>query len=120
MPSHEQMVAVVAAYIAAFAAEDVEAIVRLYASDATVEDPVASPVQRGSEAIRAFYTAAVATGAKLTLHGPVRTAGNNAAFSFSVRVTQHQIDVIDTFAFDEQGKITAMRAFWSPQNVRAL
>jgi steroid delta-isomerase len=124
MPSHEQMVAAVQAYVDAFANEDSDAIVQLYAADATVEDPIGAPLRSGSEAIRDFYRMSVGTGAKLTLDGPVRTAGNIAAFAFSVHVTLDgtpcRIDVIDTFNFDANGKIAAMKAFWGPQNMHPL
>lgn len=124
MPSHEQMVAVVHAYVDAFANEDSEAITQLYAGDATVEDPVGAPLRCGINAIRDFYQMSVGTGAKLTLDGPVRTASNIAAFAFSVHVTLDgspcRIDVIDTFTFDANGKITAMKAFWGPLNVHPL
>jgi len=124
MPSHEQMIAAVHAYVDAFAKEDSDAIARLYAGDATVEDPIGAPVHRGIDAIRKFYAMAIATRAKLTLNGPVRTAGDIAAFAFSVHLTMagspYRIDVIDTFQFDANGKIAEMRAFWGPLNVHQL
>lgn len=124
MPPHEQMVAAVHAYIDAFANEDSDAIMQLYAADATVEDPVGAPLRRGIEAVRDFYRMSVGTHAKLTLDGPVRTTGSIAAFAFSVHVTLDgtpcRIDVIDTFDFDSNGKIAAMKAFWGPQNVHPL
>lgn len=124
MPSHEQMVAAVKAYVDAFAKEDTDAIARLYTADATVEDPIGSPMHRGIDAIRAFYAISIEMRAKLTLEGPVRTVGNIAAFAFTVDVpiagAPRRIEVIDTFTFDEQGKIVEMRAFWGPQNVRQI
>jgi steroid delta-isomerase len=124
MPSHEQMIATVHAYVDAFANEDSDAIAQLYAADATVEDPIGTPLRCGIDAIRDFYKMSVGTGAKLALDGPVRTAGNIAAFAFSVHVTLDgspcRIDVIDTFNFNSNGKITAMKAFWGPLNVHQL
>jgi steroid Delta-isomerase len=124
MPSHEQMVAVVQAYVDAFANADSDAITQLYAADATVEDPIGAPLRHGTKAIHDFYQMSVATGAKLTLDGPVRTAGNIAAFAFSVHVTLDgspcRIDVIDTFDFNSDGKITAMKACWGSRNVHQL
>jgi steroid delta-isomerase len=124
MPSHEHMVAAVNAYVDAFAKEDNDAIARLYAQDATVEDPIGTPMHRGIDAIRAFYAMSIEVRAKLTLEGPVRTAGNIAAFAFTVDVpiagASRRIEVIDTFKFDEQGKIVEMRAFWGPQNVQQI
>jgi steroid delta-isomerase len=124
MPSHEQMVATVHAYVNAFAHEDSDAVTQLYAADATVEDPIGAPLRCGIEAIRDFYTMSIGTRAKLTLDGPVRTAGHIAAFAFSVHLTLDgspcRIDVIDTFNFDSNGKIAAMKAFWGPLNVHPL
>jgi steroid delta-isomerase len=124
MPSHEQMVATVHAYVDAFANENSDAIAQLYAEDATVEDPMGAPLRSGIEAIRDFYRMSVGTHAKLTLDGPVRTAGSSAAFAFSVHVTLEgspcRIDVIDIFNFDSDGKIAAMKAFWGPMNVHRL
>lgn len=124
MPSHEHMVAAVHAYVDAFAHEDSDAIVQLYAPDATVEDPIGAPLRNGIDAIRSFYEMSIGTGAKLTLDGPVRTAGNIAAFAFSVIATldgaRYLIEVIDLFRFDANGKIAEMRACWGPQNVRQL
>lgn len=124
MLSHEQMVAAVQAYVDAFANEDSDAIVRLYAADATVEDPIGAPLRRGTEAIRDFYAMSVGLRAKLTLDGPVRTAGDIATFAFSVHVALDgapcRIDVIDTFHFDSNGKIAAMKACWGPANVHPL
>jgi steroid delta-isomerase len=118
------MVAVVQRYVDAFANEDSDAITQLYAADATVEDPIGTPLRCGIDAIRDFYTKSVATGAKLTLDGPVRTAGKIAAFAISVHVTLDgspcRIDVIDTFTFDSNGKVTAMKAFWGSRNVHQL
>ena len=120
-PTHEHMTATVHAYAQAFLDENIDAVAQLYASNAVVEDPVGSAPYRGIEAVRAFYTASIATGAKLFIDGPVRTAGNVAAFAFAVRVTLNgvaqQIDVIDTFTFDDHGKVVEMRAYWGPQNV---
>jgi steroid Delta-isomerase len=124
MPTHEQMVTAVQAYIEGFNRQDADAVSRLFSQHATLEDPVGTPKRRGLEEIRAFYANAMGTGAKLSLVGPVRTATNSAAFAFSARVImsgrQHQIDIIDTFAFDDKGKIVGMHAFWGPQNVQVL
>ena len=50
------------------------------------------------------------------LNGPVRAATNAAAFAFSVTTQSPQgniqVDVIDTFKFDAEGKVTEMCAYW--------
>lgn len=120
MPTPEAMIATVHAYIAAFDNADPAAVRDLFAADATVEDPVGSPANVGHDAIHAFYSGAMAGGAKLTLEGPVRIAGNTAAFAFSVKVANNgsplRIDVIDLFEFDEAGKVRSMRAYFGPTN----
>ncbi len=123
MPSHEDKVRVVETYIAAFAKGDPEAVVALFAEDATVEDPVGSPAHHGRDAIRAFYVASMATGAKLKLEGPVRTASDYAAFAFSVTLNyggEEWVDVIDTFRFNEDGKVIEMRAYFGPDNMQGF
>jgi steroid delta-isomerase len=124
MPAHDQMVATVHAYVDAFDREDIDAIVRLFAPNATVEDPIGTPVHRGTKAIRAFYAMPISMHAKLTLEGPVRTVDGIAAFPFSVTVpiegARRRIDVIDTFSFDENGMVLEMHAYWGPENVHQL
>lgn len=123
MPSAEQMIAAVHAYVAGFEAGDTEAIVALFAADATVEDPVGTPPKQGTEAIRQFYAQSVATGARLELLGDPRCAGDFVAFPFAVRLEwqgrKQVIEVIDTFRVDDHGKITEMRAFFGPANMKS-
>lgn len=120
MPTHDEMARAVEAYIAAFDRADPDAVRDLFAPDASVEDPVGTPAHVGHEAIHAFYAQSMQTGAKLKLEGPVRTAGGTAAFAFSVRIGAGEqamrIDVIDTFTFNDAGKVTAMRAYFNEAN----
>ena len=101
---------------------DVEAIVALYAEDATIEDPIGSPLHRGIEAVRAFYQNAVKAGVLMRRSGPVRVAGSEAATPLIVLVgpeDQRQvIDVISVMRFRDDGKIASMRAYWSPDVIR--
>ena len=122
MPSHEQMAQAVESYVAAFGRGDAAAVRDLFAPDGTVEDPVGTPPQVGHEAILAFFTNSMQTGAKLKLNGPVRTAGNTAAFAFSVGFAQPgmRVDVIDLFTFDEAGKVTTMKAYFGPANMHGF
>lgn len=123
MPTPERMAAVVDAYVAGFSAGDVEALVALFADDATVEDPVGTPLKRGRDEIRAFYAESVATGAKLELLGDPRCAADFVAFPFAVKLDwdgrRTVIEVIDTFRIDAAGKIAEMRAFFGPANMKS-
>lgn len=109
-------------YVAAFNAADAERVVALFADDATVEDPVGSPVIAGRERILAFYRHATSLGARLEVAAPPRGShGNAAALSFAVyaRMQGHsvRIDVTDVMTFGADGRITGMRAFWGPDDV---
>jgi len=128
----------VESYIRLFNEQDAQGIADLYSDDATVTDPMGTPPKEGKEAILAFYTLAVKNGAKLKLNGPVRIAGNNAAFPFvctvggmthvdadvAVEVKLPKggmtIDIIDTFEFNADGKVTEMKAYWGPANITQL
>ncbi|GAA0385380.1 hypothetical protein GCM10009093_10340 [Brevundimonas terrae] len=119
--SPQKMIETVEAYVAAFETGDAEAVARLYAADAVVRDPVDAKPVEGRDAILAFYQASMATGARLSLEGPVRTASSIAAFAFSVHLTLPngpcRIDVIDTFEFNPDGLIQQMTAYWGPNNM---
>lgn len=121
MATPEQMTAAVHGYVAAFDKGDPEAVVALFAPDATVEDPVGTEAKVGHAAIREFYTVSMATGAKLQLEGPIRLATDYAAFAFRVELTMEgkllTVDVIDTFKFNADGKVTEMRAYFGPSNM---
>jgi steroid delta-isomerase len=122
MPSHEDMVAAVEAYVRGFATGDVDMICSLFAADAIIEDPVGSSPHVGASAVRRFYQRIIDEGgAKLELAGPVRTAANAAVFAFSSHLRRggvaRRIDPIDVFEFDDQGKVKVMRAYWGPANL---
>jgi steroid delta-isomerase len=99
---------------------DIDGIVELYAADATIEDPIGSPVHRGRDAIRAFYEASRGS-VRMALEGRVRTAGNEGAAAMTAQPTGGSsivIETLDTMAFDGDGRITSMRAYWSPNTIR--
>jgi steroid delta-isomerase len=109
-------IAAVNKYVEAFANSDIDIIKHLYATDAVVEDPVGSDPHNGMDAIVAFYTTGLTAGAKLELTGPVRCAGNTAAFPFMCKVGEMTINIIDVFEFNEAGKVSSMKAYWGPEN----
>lgn len=101
---------------------DVDSIVALYAEDATIEDPIGSELHRGTEAIRAFYAAAAGS-VELKLSGPARVAGREAAAPLVALIgpegpDRKALDIISVMVFDEAGKITSMRAYWSIDAMR--
>jgi len=122
MPTVEHMQAMVNRYLQALNQSDLEAVVALYATDATVEDPVGSVPLVGIDAIRAFYAGAVAMQLELVLEGEIRIVGNEAAFPFSVSFVHEgrrtTIRPIDLMRFNEAGQIVSMRAYFGASNIR--
>jgi len=111
-------------YLNALVNNDVDTIVNLYASDATVEDPVGSEVMIGEEAIRGFYTGAIGGIAAAQLSGTPRLAGNEIAFPFTLVAgapgQQFEMSIIDVFVVNDEGKVSSMRAFWGGENMKKL
>ncbi|GAB2620658.1 nuclear transport factor 2 family protein [Nocardioides ginkgobilobae] len=108
---------VVEAYVRLVAEGKATEVADLYADDATVEDPVGTEVRRGREAILEFYGGLEGLEASTTLQ-QVKIAAGEAVFSFEL-VTKvgdksYTVAPIDHMVFDEDGRITAMRAFWDP------
>ena len=123
MPSAEHITETVNRYIALMSTGSAEEIAALYAGDATVEDPVGGEVHIGPDAIRGFY-AVVEKAERICELDTLRVAGNEAAFAFRLTVAlgdqRMRIEPIDVMAFDEDGKIASMKAYWSPANITQL
>jgi steroid delta-isomerase len=123
MPTPEQITDTVNRYISLVAKGSADDIAELYADDATVEDPVGGEVHIGRQAIRGFY-AAVENAERECELVTLRVAGNEAAFQFRLTVKAGGggmvIEPIDAMVFDDDGKVTAMKAYWSADNVTPL
>ncbi|NPC98832.1 nuclear transport factor 2 family protein [Nocardioides sp. zg-DK7169] len=117
----ERIRAVVEQYIEHVGKGAADDIAGLYADGATVEDPVGSTPLTTREQIREFYGNLTGAESRTRLI-ETRICGNEAAFHFEVetRVGEQTYTVapIDVMTFDEQGRITSMRAFWSGTDMR--
>ena len=119
----ERIRATVNAYLTGVASGTAADIAALYAQDATVEDPVGSEPRVGRAAITEFYGAVEAMKNTTELF-TIRISGSNAAFHF--RVTSevgdqiYEVEPIDVMTFGDDGRITSMRAFWAPGDMRRL
>ena len=114
--SPEKIREVIEQYVARVATGTTDEIMELYADGATVEDPVGTEVRRTPEAIREFYSGLEGleqAGEVLS----VRIAGSEAAFLFELRTRAgdqtYTLAPIDVMTFDDDGRITSMRAYWS-------
>jgi len=111
--SNDHIRKVVGLYVEFMNASNVDGIADLYALDATIEDPIGTEPHHGREAIRKFY-AASAGHVTLELTGNPRVAGGEVAFPMRATLGEDQvIEIIDVMAFDDDGRIANMRAFWS-------
>ncbi|MEV0700277.1 nuclear transport factor 2 family protein [Saccharopolyspora sp. NPDC050389] len=122
MPEPSVIRDVVASYVKAIGTGGAAEIAALYEEDATLEDPVGSEPLRGRGAIAEFYSAIENLRRESELIA-VRVAGDSAAFHFRVRTKTPdgavEVEPIDVMTFDEAGRITSMRAFWSPEDVQS-
>lgn len=119
----EQIRATAQSYVDALVAGDLEAVMALYADDATVEDPVGGgTVHEGAEAIRAFYSTVTALKIEANVL-ETRVCGNDLLFNFEITThfdggSEATINVWDLMVHNDQGKVASMRAYWTPENMR--
>ena len=124
MPSAEHITQTVHRYLELVGEGRADDVVALYADDATVEDPVGSDVHIGRNAIRGFYgniESVKSRGEIVTL----RALGHEAAYFWRLVVDlgeggKMSIEIISTMSFDDEGKISAMKAYWGPENITQL
>ena len=121
MPTPKDIRSTVHSYIDMMCRSDIDGIMALYADDATAEDPVGGNLVQGAEALRAFY-AMLAPVLQVELQGPICVAGKQCAFPLLAQLTMggtpQYLDATDIFCFNDDGKITSMRAYWNPAELR--
>lgn len=130
MPSPAEMKAVMLQYVDRVNAGDLEGILALFAANGTVEDPVGSPLVSGAEALREFYTKAVASEARLrVVAGPYGSFGNAVAMAAEVTVPKVAdmpdlgpvlIPLVEVMTFDDDCRITSMRAYWGEEEMQKI
>jgi len=123
MVTSEHVQQVVATYCSAETAKDRDTWLSVFAPDATHEDPVGAPVNRGLEAIGAFFDAGAGQ-MDLDLHAtaPPIVVGNEALVFLEVHVGHGAerlvlTPIVDHMVFDDEGRITALRAFFDPARI---
>ena len=123
MSTREAITKTVNRYLEFLATDTTDDVLTLYTADATIEDPVGSDLRRGHDAIREFY-AGFQDAKKETELTELRVTGTEAAFLWHLTLdagdSRTRISPISMMAFDEDAKITSMRAFWSPSDVRVV
>ena len=122
-PTPAAIRATVESYIRSVAKGTTDEVLALYAPGATVEDPVGTDVRTTEASLREFYSMIeplTQTGELLSL----KIAGGNAAFLF--RLTTHLgeqdlvMEVVDVMTFDDDARITGMKAYWSQEDMQTV
>ncbi|WP_395690993.1 nuclear transport factor 2 family protein [Nocardioides sp.] len=112
---------VVERYLDLVATGTADEIVALFADDATLEDPVGTPARQGAAALREFYAALEPLRAETRLV-ELRALEGSAAFHFEVTTYVDDATVtvspIEVMTFDDEGRITSMRAWWGDEDMR--
>ncbi|MFD1812377.1 nuclear transport factor 2 family protein [Rhodococcus gannanensis] len=119
-PSRESVQATIESYVKFVASGTVDDVLSLYAAGATVEDPVGTDPRITEAAIREFYGIIEPLEQTAEL-GVVKIAADHAAFNFTLttHMGEQKIDisVIDVMTFDDDAKITSMKAIWGPEDM---
>jgi steroid delta-isomerase len=108
-------------YLELLAKGQADAIADLYATDATVEDPVGGEVHIGRQAIHGFYSNVPGTNNETEVV-TLRALGSEVAFFWRLIVDLGEggkmtIEIISVMTFDDEGKIASMKAYWGPDNI---
>jgi steroid delta-isomerase len=100
-----------------------EQITALYADDATIEDPVGTDLRRGRDAVHEFYAPLDEADKKTELLA-LKVGAREAAFLWRLTIdfggSGTVIEPISVMTFDDDSKITSMRAFWSAADAKPL
>lgn len=105
------------AYLEALNGGDPEKVIALFHDDATVEDPVGGPLRRGKAEIAEMYRMAFSGSLRVEIEVPPRgSLSDSAAYAFTVFLGPITLKVIGVLSFDENGLITAMRAYHGPSD----
>lgn len=115
MATPEQIRAGVEAYLSGLAKKDAEGLTNLFADDAVFEDPYGSEPKVGRDAIRTHFDGAAQYDMTLELQ-ELRIAGDAGAAFFTVSMSvggqEYNSAPIDVFTFNDEGKVTNLRAYW--------
>lgn len=108
-------------YLDTAASGSADDVAALYAEDATLEDPVGGgEVHIGRQAIAGFYKNVEGVEVKTELLS-FRAGGSEAAFVFAITVGGSlRIEPIEIMAFNAEGQIASMRAFWGPADITQI
>jgi steroid delta-isomerase len=117
MATPEQIRATVDAYVDGYTRGDREAVVSLFAAGAELHDPVGTPAHEGADAIRAFWDQVRSLTETMKLvPEDIVVCGDEAVMVMTVEAgtvgAGMRMHVVDTFEFDDDARITRLKAYW--------
>jgi steroid delta-isomerase len=113
MTSREEICAQCDAYVAAVAAHDTEGILKVFAPDATQEEPVGATPRVGHDAIRSFFAESEGFPFTVSRLGPITVCGQVAAFQIRVDFegqAMAPMSSTDVVTFNDEGLIESFVA----------
>jgi steroid delta-isomerase len=126
MPDPATIRATIERYWASFTANDRASLLDCFADGAWIEDPIGTPRREGKESIGEFFdqSQSMADSLALVPGAVVNICGAEAAFVMQAQPTiggtTYVIDIIDVMTFDDDAKVTTMKAYWNPAEMRPL
>jgi steroid delta-isomerase len=119
----EQIRATVDGYVAAYKANDREALLELFAADTEWTDPVGTPTHHGREGVAAFWDTTRTMVDSIELRPVlVHVCGNEAALVMEIHSVVGGagivLDAVDIFTFDADARIKTGRAYWELEKAR--
>ena len=117
MATNDQIRATVDAYVDAYARNDRDAFLALWAPEGVLEDPVGTPPHVGSAALGAFWDTARELADRILLK-PRETLIAGGEVAVVIEINAHigdaglAMQAVDVMQFDDEGRLTSVRAYW--------
>jgi len=124
MPTPEDIEQFYARYTAALSSHDIEAVAALFAADAVIYDPVDAPAIEGIDKICEFLIGTSGAVRSVRVSGPVHISSDcrHAATPLEAEVDLGNgiqiMEVLDAMTFNDDGRVTTMKAYYGPTNLR--
>jgi steroid Delta-isomerase len=123
MPAPDVMHKAVEAYVDASNRNDKDAVLAMFAPDCVWFDPVGQPPHVGRAGVGEFWDQTRTMADKIEmLLDDVIVCGDEAAMRFRIRATIGgnvlEMDGVETFAFDENGLFSLVKAYWDMSRAR--
>jgi ketosteroid isomerase-like protein len=124
MATAEEIQGAVHAYIERSNENDKDAVVAMFAPDAQWFDPVGAPPHLGRTGVAEFWDQTRAMADRIEMKArDVIVAGGEAALIGEIYATiggnTMVMDLVETFAFDEEGRFLLVKAYWDMGRARS-